>query len=254
MEQALQNIDIWSRNNQMKISSEKTYILHIGKNNPRDQYKLDNITIKEVESIRDLGIIIDNKLKFTEHYSKIIRNTYFRMRTIFKVVKSRSIKTWILVYKSYIRPLLEYALETWNPQLKKDICAIEKCQKYFTKILLKKCRLPHLPYEQRLRFLELPTLEERRNALDLVMAFKIINKYTHLDPRTIFNFSNREQTRLNRIVPKFRLYKRLNSFTSRITNKWNLLDKTLTNAQSPAAFKANLYKIIQNGNNRNYPK
>jgi hypothetical protein len=60
------------------------------------------------------------------------------MRQLFRVVKSRSIKIWTNLFKSYIRPTLEYASEAWNTAkifLKKDIKKVEKIQKYFSRIL-----------------------------------------------------------------------------------------------------------------------
>uniref|UniRef100_A0A1I8B891 C2H2-type domain-containing protein n=1 Tax=Meloidogyne hapla TaxID=6305 RepID=A0A1I8B891_MELHA len=149
----------------------------------------------EVQSIRDLGILIDNKLKFTEHISNIIKSAYYRMRLLFKYLKTRSIKIWKSVYTSYIRSLLEYSTVNWSPNSKKDINRLEKCQKFYTKIALKKCRLPYIRYQNRLTLFELPTLENRRKILDLVTIYKIINGYTCLDPKSLFNFSERSSSR-----------------------------------------------------------
>uniref|UniRef100_A0A1I8BRZ4 Reverse transcriptase domain-containing protein n=1 Tax=Meloidogyne hapla TaxID=6305 RepID=A0A1I8BRZ4_MELHA len=104
-------IEDWTELWGLTISLEKTFIVYIGKNNPKEQYKLGNNTIIEVETISDLGILIDNKLKFSEHINNITRNAYLRMRQLFKYIKSRRIKVWVNIYKSYVRPLLEYAPE-----------------------------------------------------------------------------------------------------------------------------------------------
>jgi len=68
---------------------------------------------------------------------------------------------------------------------------LEKCQKYFTKILLIKCGLPHINYHERLEHFKLPTNKNRLKTYDLVLVYKIINGYTYV-PNKIFNISNRE--------------------------------------------------------------
>ena len=42
------------------------------------------------------------------------------------------------IYKSYVRPIIDYACPVWSPYLKKDIDKIEKIQRRFTRFF------PHL--------------------------------------------------------------------------------------------------------------
>jgi len=205
---ALKNVDEWSLKWKLKISTDKTFILHLGKNNPKEQYKIFDNTINEVESIRDLGIIIDNKLRFKEHITKIIKTVYFKMKTIFKIIKSKKTKTWITIYKSYIRPILEYAPEAWNPLYKSEINSLERCQKYFTMIVFNRCNLPKLQYRERLEYLQLQTLENRRKIYDLVLMYKIINGYTHLGLDNLFTNPIRKSIRFEyRIISKNKILK-----------------------------------------------
>ena len=64
LNRAIIEIENWSKTWGLPINPHKTFAMFLGKNNHKEQYKLNNITINEVESIRDLGIIIDNKLTF----------------------------------------------------------------------------------------------------------------------------------------------------------------------------------------------
>ena len=84
MHEALQNLSAWSNKWGIEIATNKSYVICIGKNNHKEQYK-----INEVDSIRDLGIIIDKRLRFEEHINKIIKNVYGRMRTLFRVIRSK---------------------------------------------------------------------------------------------------------------------------------------------------------------------
>ena len=60
----------------------------------------------------------------------------------------------------------------WSPHLKKDIKKLERIQRIATKMVPD---LKDLTYEDRLKEMELPTLQSRRERGDLVMMYKIIN-------------------------------------------------------------------------------
>jgi len=67
---------------------------------------------------------------------------------------------FLLIYKTYIRPRMEYCVQAWSPYLKKDIKCLDKVQRSATKMVH---GLRHLSYEQRLRHLELTTLKEQES-------------------------------------------------------------------------------------------
>ena len=50
----------------MSYNVDKCKVLHLGYNNPKFRYELNNKVIQEVEQEKDLGVIVDNKLNFNE--------------------------------------------------------------------------------------------------------------------------------------------------------------------------------------------
>src|SRR6266516_1034733 len=109
--------------------------------------------------IKDLGVLIDSDLSFDQHIHDKI-NTASRMLGI---IRRNSVdldkKSFLLLYKSLVRSHFEYAGSVWNPYKKGLIGAIVAIQKRATK-LLRGCK--GLSYEERLRWLHLPTLKYRR--------------------------------------------------------------------------------------------
>ena len=86
--------------------------------------------------------------------------------------------TFIQLYKTMIRPHLEYGNVIWSPQLKRQSIAIEKVQRRATK-LVKSCK--NLPYEKRLQILNLLILKYKRYRGDLLQLYKIINNIDNDD-------------------------------------------------------------------------
>ena len=70
-----------------------------------------------------------------------------------------------------VRPILEYANTIWSPRRISDLTKIEKVQIKATKYV---CRNKHLAYEERLWYLNLPTLSYRRIRGDMIELYKII--------------------------------------------------------------------------------
>ena len=65
------------------------------------------------------------------------------------------------LYKSLVRPVLEYATLAWNPYLAKDLLALERVQRRASRLALGQ-KKGEMEYEDRLRKLKWPTLETRR--------------------------------------------------------------------------------------------
>jgi len=79
---------------------------------------------------------------------------------ISRIVKYRNQEVLMNLYKSTVRPHLEYCSTVWSPHYVKDKQMLEKVQRRFTRMFT---HLKKLPYEVRLEELGLWSLEERRN-------------------------------------------------------------------------------------------
>ena len=93
------------------------------------------------------------------------------------------------LYKTIVRPHLEYCIQAWRPYRKKDIDMLERVHRRATKMIPK---LRNISYEMRLKECGLTTLETRRLRGDQIEVFKILNGYENID-RNIFSQSKKRE-------------------------------------------------------------
>ena len=78
----------------------------------------------------------------------------------------------IVLYKTLVRPLLEYCCLVWSPTLKGEIAQLEQVQRNFTRRIAG-CR--EMTYWERLHHLKLQSLQRRRERYMLIQMWKIHN-------------------------------------------------------------------------------
>ena len=90
------------------------------------------------------------------------------MAVIRKSFETLDVKSLCLLYKAMVRPLIEYGNVVWGPSYIGDQMILERVQKRATKLVPE---LRHLPYQDRLKKLKLPSLVYRRRRGDMIAVF-----------------------------------------------------------------------------------
>ncbi len=95
--------------------------MHLGKNNPKFDYKLNEVTLDKTELEKDLGIFITSKLDWKPHINYAVNKANKKLGLIKHSFKYLNETTTKLMYKSLVRTHLEYGAVLWNPFRKGDI-------------------------------------------------------------------------------------------------------------------------------------
>src|SRR6218665_2443802 len=143
-------------------------------------------------------------------------------------IVSRDQDVVLRLYKSLVRPHLEYCLQAWSPYLRQDIETLEQIQRRATKMIR---GLGELTYEERLMRCGLTNLEKRRTSGDLIEAYKIMTGKEAISAHKIFKVSkeNRNRGHGYKLYKKQTGIRRNRFFGARVVNPWNDLDeKTVT--------------------------
>ena len=128
------------------------------------------MNLSNVTSIRDLGVVYNNKLNFDDHnYKYYCDQGLSACQPYFRGFTSRNIRLLARAFTRFVRPLLEYCTPAWSPYLLKDIHKIENVQRYFTRRFFP---CSHYTYNERLFLLGLEPLESRRLKYDIKLYYQ----------------------------------------------------------------------------------
>ena len=138
-----------------------------------------------------------------------------------------------------VKPHLEYGNVIWGPHYKGDQVMVEEVQKRATKLIL--C-IEHLPYDQRLKLLKLPSLMSRRRRGDMLHTFKIVTNRVNVNKDHFLKFNEMHtrghQYKLRKPMPTKLV--RSQCVSHRIVNDWNSLSQEVVQAKTVNEFKTKI--------------
>ena len=262
LQEDIDNLTKWADVWQMHFNVGKCKVMHIGNGNKRHDYFMNGTKLEEATVEKDLGVWVHNSMKPSTQCEYAARIANVTLGKILRSFHYRKTSYLVPLYKTFVRPQLEYAAAAWSPWLQKDRDALEKVQKRLIRSLSDK---RGDEYEERLKNAGLTTLQERRQRGDMIQVFKSVKGFSRVNANNWFDLkdpNNLRPTRANTMIdesgesrksfimnlPPCRLDIRKHFFCARVVREWNSIPEVAKNANSINEFK-NLYDGFESSKN-----
>ena len=243
LQENINRLTVWANDWQLKFNENKCKVLHLGKNNNHYDYTMNGTKLEETRAEKDLGVYVDPDVSFEAHINETVKKANRITGMIVGNITCKKNEVMVPLFKSLVRPILEYGNAVWNNTLRKQINRIEDVQRRFTK---KICGMKNISYEERLESLRLPSLEFRQSRGDLIEMYKLThNIYDIKTTKSLFHISTQTNTRGHpyKVIKRHTNTKKYSSFfANRIVSLWNDLPEDIVCARTINTFKNRLDK------------
>ena len=171
MQENLNKISEWSITNNMNLNISKCKCISFSRYEDKIiyDYKLNDISLERVSTIRDLGIIFDEYMHFGIHIetikNKALKMLGFICRNTNSFMNPYSL---LILYKSFVRSHLEYLSVIWSPYIGYLSDTLERIQNKFKRILTYRFGNENI-------LDDLPNLSTRRHQTDMITLYNIIH-------------------------------------------------------------------------------
>ena len=239
LQEDLGRIAQWSSMWDLPLNVEKCQHLS-STDNPSQDLTLPSGPLTKVDRVRDLGVTIDRSFTPSAQCADAAQRARKALFLLRGAIANRTKEVWVALYCALVRPHLEYCIQAWSPYLKRDIDLLEKVQRLATRWVT---GMKGIPYEERLKRLNLFSLKRRRMRGDLIEVYLMANEKAGLPMGKIIHWRDGRVVRGNgRPLQKTgcRTERRKGFYSLRVVNPWNKLPNEVVTASSLESFKRRL--------------
>jgi len=238
----LERLYKWSEDWNMLLNVDKCAVMHMGRKNIGFEYGMGDRKLRTTEEEKDLGVIIHKSAKPSRQCREAANKANKVLGHIKRTVVSREKNIILKLFKTLVRPHLEYCVQAWSPYTQEDKQVLEKVQRRATKMIK---GYGTLTYEERLIKCGLTTLEKRRCRGDLIETYKLMTNKEITPYSRFFQLADNRGLRGHqyKIFRKSEGAIKQRFFSSRTVKAWNELSEETVSVETLINFKAKLGQI-----------
>ena len=231
----------------LRLNPAKCVVMRFGDREVRDDggarwtgYSIGGVPLQFVSTYRDLGVIVDVRLRFHLHADVVVGKTGGMLSNLLQSTVCRDTEFMVTLWVSHIRPIIEFNSCVWNVGYLRDLRRLESLQRRWTREI---AGMSGTNYEGRLKEIGLYSIKGRLLRIDLIKVWKAFNAEVDVGLCEVFERSRFERTRGHRfklVVPTCRSELRRRMFSVRCVSVWNSLPARVAEASSIDSFKKGL--------------
>lgn len=201
LQEDMDSLLLWAKSNNMEMHEDKFVYMNFNcrsRNfylpllpfyNENLKYSIPNTTLEPSNEVKDLGITFTSNLSWSSHVFNITSAAKKKAGWVLSCFRDRSPSTMLTLYKSVVRSHLEYGCPLWNGLSLTNLRDIEAIQRSFTTKI--SCPAHVNTYWDRLEYLNLMSLQRRRERYVIISMWKIFHEKMSNDLQVIFKENSR---------------------------------------------------------------
>ena len=107
LQATLDRLKAWANKWGMQFNVGKCHVMHVGRNNPENEYKMGGVTLENTTNERDIGVTVSDNLKPGQQCRKAAKTASTVLGQIMRAFHYRDGHVFLNLYKQYVRPHLE---------------------------------------------------------------------------------------------------------------------------------------------------
>ena len=259
LQEDLYRVIKWSSVNNMELHEDKFQLLSYPLNSsfllrqlpfyPENvEYKTPKGHVIELaDTARDLGVLVSSNRSWSPHIEHTVQGARKMASWVLSAFSDRSPTVMLTLYKSIVRSRLEYCCPVWNPVKISDIQKLENVQRCFVR---KIAGLKDMSYWDRLKKLNIMSLQRRRERYCIIQVWKILNDHAPNDVQ--MQFKHHPRRGIKALIPQINTKAQLSvrsdydsSFGVRAAQLWNILPSHVSQLKSLESFKIGLGRFLE---------
>lgn len=247
LQRDLQLLEEWEDKWQMSFHPEKCNVLRVTRSKKifAYDYILHGQTLKQLDSVKYLGVNIHHKLSWNEHISNVVKTANSSIGFLRRNLQITQKHIKANAYKSLVRPQVEYASIIWDPFTQANQNKIEMVQRRAARYVNNNynreasvtAMIAHLGWR---------SLHQRRADSRLIMMYKIVNGLVSVDfsdeLTPVTRYSRHLHPKSFQLPLETKTYTQ-NSFIPRTVKQWNNLPAKLATTATLESFKRGISEL-----------
>ena len=241
LQEDLRRLEVWEKSWDMEFHPGKCTTLPVTRSaTPKNtEYQLHGHTLATVNSAKYLGVTLTRDLSWDTHINNICQKANKTLGFLRRNLKISSSKIKETAYKTFVRPILEYACTVWDPSGQNNINRLEAVQRRAARFVVNRyhntssvsCMIDKLQW---------PSLKHRRKVARLTMLRKILDEEAAFSMKNIKAAPPRRRRGHSRQLVQIqcRTDYRKYSFLPNTIREWNCLPSSAVEAATLDSFKS----------------